>query len=43
MLLNTLTKKIEANCQIAFFFGSGIINLLLDGLAYNTSRNFAHC
>ena len=25
------------------FFRSGIINLLFDGLAYNTSGNFAHC
>ena len=25
------------------FFCSGIINLLFDGLAYNTSGHFAHC
>ena len=25
------------------FFFSGIINLLFDGLAYNTSGHFAHC
>ena len=41
--LNTLTKKIEANFQITIFFCSGIINLLFDGLAYNTSGHFAHC
>ena len=29
----------EANCQIIFFC-SGIINLLFDGLAYNTSGHF---
>ena len=41
MSLNTLTKKWN---QIArFFFCSGIINLLCDGLAYNTSGHFAHC
>ena len=43
MSLNTLTKKIEANFQITIFFCSGIINLLFDGLAYNTSGHFAHC
>ena len=43
MFLNTLTKKIETNCQIAIFFCNGIINLLFDGLAYNTSGHFAHC
>ena len=43
MFLNTLTKKIEANCKITIFFCSGIINLLFDGLAYNTSGHFAHC
>ena len=42
MFLNTLTKKIEANCKITIFCG-GIINLLFDGLAYNTSGDFAHC
>ena len=41
MFLNTLTKKIEANCKITIFC-SGIINLLFDGLAYNTSGHFAH-
>ena len=41
--LNTLTKKIEANFQITIFFCSAIINLLFDGLAYNTSEHFAHC
>ena len=25
------------------FFCSGIVNLLFDGLAYNTGRHFAHC
>ena len=34
MFLNTLTEKIEANCKITFC--SGIINLLFDGLVYNT-------
>ena len=38
-----LPKKIEANCQITIFFCSGIINLLFDGLAYDTSGHFAHC
>ena len=38
-----LPKKIEANCKKTFFFCSGIINLLFDGLAYYTSRHFAHC
>ena len=33
----------EANCKITILFCSGIINLLFDGLAYNTSRHFAHC
>ena len=42
IFLNTLTKKIEANCKITFF-RSGIINLVFDGLAYNTSGHFAHC
>ena len=42
MFLNILTKKIETNCKITIFF-SGIINLLFDGLAYNTSGHFAHC
>ena len=42
MFLNTLTKKIEANCKMTFFCG-GIINFLFDGLAYNTSGHFAHC
>ena len=41
MFMNTLTKKIEANCKITTFFCSGIINLLFDGLAYNTSGHFA--
>ena len=26
-----------------FFFCGGVINLLFDGLAYNTSGHFAHC
>ena len=43
VFLNTLTKKVDANCKITFFFCSGIINLLFDGLAYNTSGHFAHC
>ena len=34
--------KYRLNCQI-IFFRSGIINLLFDGLAYNTSGNLAHC
>ena len=42
MFLNTLTKKIEANCKITIFC-SGIINLLFNSLAYNTRRHFAHC
>ena len=42
MFLNTLTRKIEANCKITIFC-SEIINLLFDGLAYNTSGHFAHC
>ena len=33
----------EANCKITIIFCSGIINLLFDGLAYNTSGHFAHC
>ena len=33
----------EANCKITILFCSGIINLLFDGLAYNTSGHFAHC
>ena len=37
IFLNTLTQKITT------FFCSGIINLLFDGLAYNTSGHFAHC
>ena len=41
--LNTLTKKIEANFQITIFFCSGVINLLFDGLAYNTCGSFASC
>ena len=42
VFLNTLTKKIEANCKITIFC-SGIINLLFDGFAYNTSGHFVHC
>ena len=42
MFLNTLTKKIEANCKITIFC-SGIINFLFDGLAHNTSGHFGHC
>ena len=34
VFMNTLTKKITT------FFCSGIINLLFDGLAYNTSGHF---
>ena len=34
-------NKIEANW--IFFFCSGIIKLLFDGLAYITSGHFAHC
>ena len=33
----------EANCVITIPFSGGIINLLFDGLAYNTSGHFAHC
>ena len=40
VFLNTLTKKIEANCKITIFFWSGIINPLFDGLAHNTSGTF---
>ena len=43
MFLNTLTYKIQANCKIIYFFCSVIINLLFEGLAYNTSGHFAHC
>ena len=43
MFLNTLTKKIEANCKIAIFFCGGIMNFLFDGLVHNTSEHFAHC
>ena len=42
MCLNTLTKKQKPIARF-FFFCSGIINLLFDGLAYNTSGHFAHC
>ena len=35
-----LPNKLEA---INSFFFSGIINLLFDGLTYNTRRHFAHC
>ena len=35
-------NRVEANCKF-FFFCSGIINLLFDGLAYITSGHFAHC
>ena len=42
MFLNTLTKKIEANCK-TIIFCSGIINLLFDGLANNTCGNYVHC
>ena len=34
-------NRIEANCIFFSFFCSGIINLLLDGLAYTTSGHFA--
>ena len=37
MFLNTLTKKIEANCKITFVC-SEIINALFDGLAYATCK-----
>ena len=40
MFLNTLAKKIEAICKITIFW-SGIINLLFDGLAFNTSSLLA--
>ena len=41
MSLNTLTKN---RSQLPDnFFWSGLINLLFDGLAYNTSGHFAHC
>ena len=43
MFLNTLTKKNRSQLQNNNFFCSGIINLLFDGLAYNTSGHFAHC
>ena len=36
-------NRIEANCKIIYFFCSGIINLLFDGLAYITSGHYAHC
>ena len=36
-------NRIEANCKITFFFCSGIINLLFDCLAYNTTGHYAHC
>ena len=42
MFLNALTKKIEANYKLTIFC-TGIIYLLFDGLAYNTSGHFAHC
>ena len=42
MFLNTLTKKIEANCKLKIFC-TGIRNLLFDRVAYNTSGHFAHC
>ena len=42
MFLNTLTKKIEANCKLTIFC-TGIRNLLFDRVAYNTSGHFAHC
>ena len=41
--LNTLTKKNRRQLQNNNFFWSAIINLLFDGLAYNTSGHFAHC
>ena len=41
MFLDTPTLKNEANCKITIF-SSGIINLLFDGLVYNTSGHFAH-
>ena len=43
MCLNTLTKNQKPIARFFFFFCSGIINLLLDGLAYNTSGHFTHC
>ena len=42
MFLNTLTKKIEANCKLTIFC-TGKRNLLFDRVAYNTSGHFAHC
>ena len=35
-------NRIEANCKY-FFFCSGIVNLLFDGLTYITIGHFAHC
>ena len=43
VFLNTLNQKNRSNLQNNNFFCRGIINLLFDGLAYNTSRHFAHC
>ena len=43
MFLSTLTKKNRSQLQKNNFFGSGIINLLFDGLAYIKSGHFAHC
>ena len=42
MFFNTLPKKIEAYRKMTIFY-SGIVNLLFDGLAYNTGRHFADC
>ena len=36
-------QKNRSELSNSNFFCSGIINLLFDGLAYNTSGHFAHC
>ena len=36
-------QKNRSKLSNSNFFCSGIINLLFDGLAYNTSGHFAHC
>ena len=45
MFFNTLSKKNRSLSQNNnFIFScSGIVNLLFDGIAYNTSSHFAHC
>ena len=36
-------NMIENRSQNNIFFGSRIINLSFNGLAYNTRKDFAHC